>query len=398
MHQELKINHSVAVCDATKVDRGTTADKKTFMNRNLILAVCSILAMSCNNAKDAHSQTDDTAKGLKEHYESYFPIGVAVSPRALKTDEASFVIKHFSSITAENAMKMGPLHPKENEYYWKDADSIVAFAKRNNIKLRGHALVWHQQTPSWFFTDKNGNTVSKEVLMQRIKDHITTVVTRYKDDIYAWDVVNEAIADAKDTIYRSSKFYQICGEDFIAKAFEWAHAADPEAILFYNDYNEIDPVKRSKIISMIRKLRANGIPVHAVGLQAHWALNEPTKDQLDKTLSDFAMLGLPLQITELDISVYPKEHNSRERKAADFDTTYSATKEKAQSRQYRMVFDLFRKYKKNITGVTFWNISDRHSWLDNFPVRGRKDYPLLFDKNLKPKSSYKAVVHFENGK
>lgn len=368
------------------------------MNRNLILAVCSILAMSCNNAKDAHSQTDDTAKVLKEHYESYFPIGVAVSPRALKTDEASFVIKHFSSITAENAMKMGPLHPKQNEYYWKDADSIVAFAKRNNIKLRGHALVWHQQTPSWFFTDKNGNTVSKEVLMQRIKDHITTVVTRYKDDIYAWDVVNEAIADAKDTIYRSSKFYQICGEDFIAKAFEWAHAADPDAILFYNDYNEIDPVKRSKIISMIRKLRANGIPVHAVGLQAHWALNEPTKDQLDKTLSDFAMLGLPLQITELDISVYPKEHNSRERKAADFDTTYSATKEKAQSRQYRMVFDLFRKYKKNITGVTFWNISDRHSWLDNFPVRGRKDYPLLFDKNLKPKSSYKAVVHFENGK
>lgn len=384
------------MCDATKVDISIEADlKNKSMNRNIFLAVCSILAMSCNNANDAHSQIDDTTKGLKDHYESYFPIGVAVSPRALKTVEANLVVKHFSSITAENAMKMGPLQPKENEYYWKDADSIVAFAKRNNMKLRGHALVWHQQTPSWFFTDKDGNTVSKEILLQRIKVHITTVVTRYKDDIYAWDVVNEAIADAKDTIYRGSKFYQICGEEFIAKAFEWAHAADPDAILFYNDYNEIHPVKRGKIISMIQRLRVNGVPVHAVGLQGHWALNEPSKEQLEKTLSDFASLGLPLQITELDISVYPKEHNAREMKAAEFDTTYSSTIEKAQSRQYEMIFDLFRKYKRHITGVTFWNISDRHSWLDNFPVRGRKDYPLLFDKDLRQKSAYKAVIDFD---
>jgi endo-1,4-beta-xylanase len=367
------------------------------MKLNFILVALSILTTSCNNSSDAHSQIHDTTKGLKDYYESYFPIGVAVSPRALKTDEASLVVKHFSSITAENAMKMGPLHPKENEYYWKNADSIVAFAKRNNIKLRGHALVWHQQTPSWFFTDKDSNLVSKEILLQRIKDHITTVVTRYKDDIYAWDVVNEVIADAKDTMYRSSKFYQICGEEFIAKAFEWAHAADPDAILFYNDYNEIDPFKRSKIISMIRKLRANGIPVHAVGLQAHWALNEPSKEQLEKTLNDFASLGLPLQITELDISVYSKEHNSRERKAADFDMTYSLAREREQSKQYEMIFNLFRKYKKHITGVTFWNISDRHSWLDNFPVRGRKDYPLLFDRDLQQKSSYKAVIDFTAG-
>ncbi len=364
--------------------------------KNLICIACLFILVSCNNGNNAQSQSNDSSKGLHEYYHSYFPIGVSVSPKSLQTDEANLVIKHFGSITAENAMKMGPLQPKENEYYWKDADSIVAFAKRNNIKLRGHALVWHQQTPSWFFTDKNGNTVSKEVLMQRIKDHITTVVTRYKDDIYAWDVVNEAIADAKDTIYRSSKFYQICGEDFIAKAFEWAHAADPDAILFYNDYNEIDPVKRKKIITMIQKLKAKGVPVHAIGLQAHWTLNEPTKEQLEQTLNDFASLGLPLQITELDISVYPKEHNAREKKAVDFDTTYTTTRETTQTKQYQMVFELFRKYKKHITGVTFWNISDRHSWLDNFPVKGRKDYPLLFDKALKPKAAYKSVVKFEN--
>lgn len=367
------------------------------MNRALILAVCSILIMSCNNANNAHSQLNDTSRGLKDHYESYFTMGVSVSPKALQTEEANLVVKHFGSITAENVMKMGPLQPKENEFYWKDADSIVAFAKRNNIKLRGHALVWHQQTPDWFFTDKAGNTVSKEVLMQRIKNHITTVVTRYKDDIYAWDVVNEAIADAKDTLYRSSKFYRICGEEFIAKAFEWAHAADPDAILFYNDYNETDPVKRSKIISMIQKLRINGVPVHAVGLQAHWTFNEPSKEQLEKTLSDFASLGLPIQITELDISVYPKEKDNKEKKATEFDTTYSSIKEKAQSKQYEMVFELFRKYKKHITGVTFWNISDRHSWLDNFPIRGRKDYPLLFDRDLKQKSAYRAVIDFVTG-
>jgi endo-1,4-beta-xylanase len=364
------------------------------MNRSLTLAVCAILAISCNNANDAHSQISDSSKGLKDYYKSYFPLGVSVSPGALQTDEANLVAKHFASITAENAMKMGPLHPKENEYYWKDADTIVAFAKRHKLKLRGHALVWHQQTPSWFFTDKDGNTVSKDVLMQRIKDHITTVVTRYKNDIYAWDVVNEAIADAKDTIYRSSKFYQICGEEFIAKAFEWAHAADPDAILFYNDYNEIDPAKRKKIIEMIRQLRSKGVPVHAVGLQAHWALNEPTKQQLDKTLSEFASLQLPLQITELDISVYQKEYKAKETKSADFDTSYTSRRESAQAKQYEMVFELFRKYKKNITGVTFWNISDRHSWLDNFPVKGRKDYPLLFDKHLHPKTSYKAIIDF----
>ena len=177
------------------------------------------MLLSCNNNK-AQSTEIDSAKGLKDYYADYFPIGVSVSPQELIGEEVKLIVNQFNSITAVNAMKMGLLQPMENEYYWKDADSIVAFAKRNNMKIRGHTLVWHQQTPDWFFTDENGKQVTKGILLKRIKDHITTVVTRYKDDIYAWDVVNEAIADAKDTLYRNSKFYQICGEEYIAKAFE----------------------------------------------------------------------------------------------------------------------------------------------------------------------------------
>jgi endo-1,4-beta-xylanase len=364
------------------------------MLKNVSLIFFIITLLSCNN-NNVKSQQVDSSKGLKDYYADFFPIGVSVSPQELKAEEASLIVNEFNSLTAVNAMKMGLLQPKQNEYYWKDADSIVAFAKRNNLKLRGHTLVWHQQTPGWFFTDTNGKEVSKDTLLKRIQDHITTVVSRYKDDIYAWDVVNEVIADDKDTVFRNSRIFQICGEEFIAKAFEWAHAADPDAILFYNDYNEINPVKRAKIISLIRKLRASGIPVHAIGLQAHWTLEEPSKDQLEKTLKDFSSLGLPLQITELDVSVYSFAQTlAHEQKKIAPDQNFTSEKEKRQIRQYEMIFDLLRKYKKSITGITFWNVSDKNSWLNNFPVKNRKDHPLLFDNNLKPKKAYWKVVQF----
>ena len=336
----------------------------------------------------------NATKGLKDYYKNYFPVGVAVSPRALKTDESFLITRHFNSLTPENAMKMGPIHPKEKEYYWKDADSIIAFAQRHNMKVRGHTLCWHNQTPAWLFVDGNGKQVSKEVLLQRLKEHITTVVQRYKGKLYAWDVVNEAISDKPGEYLRASKWLEIAGEEYIAKAFQWAHEADPNALLFYNDYDEINPVKRAKIIRLIQSLQAQGIPIHGVGLQGHWAINEPSKEQLDSTLQQFAGLGLQLQVTELDISVYRKEHEARERRPEDANTTFTPEREQQQLEKYTMAFELFRKYKQHITGVTFWNISDRNSWLDNFPVRGRKDYPLLFDQHLQPKKVFQAVVNF----
>jgi endo-1,4-beta-xylanase len=333
--------------------------------------------------------------GLKDYYKDYFRMGVAVSPQALKrAGEAALVLQQFNSLTPENAMKMGPIHPKENEYNWAAADSIVAFAQRNHLKVRGHTLCWHNQTPGWLFIDSAGKTVSKQVLLQRLKDHITAVVSRYKGMVYAWDVVNEVISDKPGEYFRNSLWYQVCGEEFVAKAFEYAHAADPAAILFYNDYNEINAAKREKIYTLVKSLKDAGVPIHGIGLQGHWAVNEPSAPQLDSTISRLASLGLPLQITELDISVYPKEHNARERTAADYDTAYSAWKEQSQAEVYKACFSVFRKYQKFITGVTFWNISDRSSWLDNFPVRGRKDYPLLFDREFKPKKAFWEVVKF----
>ncbi|MDF2192284.1 endo-1,4-beta-xylanase [Paraflavitalea sp. CAU 1676] len=340
------------------------------------------------------TNTASNTKGLKDYYNNYFPIGVAVSARALKTDEADLILHQFNSLTAENAMKMGPIHPREKEYNWKDADSIAAFAKRHGLKLRGHTLCWHNQTPTWLFVDADGKAVSKEVLLQRLKDHINTIVSRYKGTVYAWDVVNEVISDKPGEYLRPSPWLQIAGEEYITKAFQWAHEADPAAQLFYNDYNEISSDKRAKIIRLIRSLQQKGIPIHGIGLQGHWATNEPSKEQLDSTLKDFASLGLPLQITELDISVYPKEHNARARKPEDANSDFTADREQAQVAKYSMIFELFRKYAKHITSVTFWNISDRHSWLDNFPVTGRKDYPLLFDRNGQPKKAFEAVTNF----
>lgn len=334
-------------------------------------------------------------KGLKDFYADFFDIGVAVSPRALRSDESSLIETHFNSLTAENVMKSQVIHPKENTYDWAQADSIVAYAQRHNMKLRGHTLVWHNQTPPWLFIGSDGKTVAKDVLLERMRAHIHAVVSRYKGKVYAWDVVNEAVSDQKGEYLRKSKFLEIIGEDYIAKAFQFAHEADPDALLFYNDYNEIDSVKRSKIIRLAKELRKAGVPIHGIGLQGHWAINEPSRPQLEQTLADFSNTGLTLHITELDISVYPKEHNARERKAEDNNAEFNTEKRQKQEEVYAMCFEFFRKYKANIRSVTFWNISDRHSWLDNFPVKGRKDYPLMFDENLQPKTAYYRVTEFK---
>ena len=356
----------------------------------VLLAAASlafIMSEGCKSGKAQKQQSND--KGLKDYYKDYFTVGTAVSPQGLKRpEESQLIVREFGSMTPENAMKMGPIHPRENEYYWKDADSIAAFAREHHLKLRGHCLCWHNQTPRWLFIDSTKNpvdTVSKEVLLKRLKDHITAVVTRYKDVVYAWDVCNEVISDNPNEYFRNSPWYRICGEDFVAKAFEYAHEADPKAILFYNDYNETNPVKRAKIIKMVKGLQAAGVPIHGVGLQSHWSIHDLTEGQVDSTLNDFAKLGLKVQITELDMKVQPG--NNRR----DSTVGYTPQREALQTEQYEMVFRLFRKYKGVIQSVTFWNVSDKYSWLDR---RGGKAYPLLFDTTYQPKKAYWQVVNF----
>ncbi len=358
----------------------------------LLVSFISMLLISCGSASKL-SKSSNSAKGLKDYYKDYFLMGAAVTPRSLHGGDSALIVDHFNSITAENAMKMGPIHPKENEYNWKDADSIYAFAKKHGIKMRGHTLCWHSQAPAWMFKNEKGDTVTKEVLLQRLKDHITTVVNRYKDHIYGWDVVNEVIDDRDSVFYRNSAWYKICGEDFIFKAFEYAHAADPKAILFYNDYNTENPKKREKIYQMVKKMKDSGIPIHAMGLQGHWSINNPPQEELEKSIQMFSSLGLQVQVTELDVSVYTGRQGGQLIQGQQRDTSskFTPEMEQLQRDKYKMMFEVFRKYRDKITGVTFWNLSDRSSWLDG---RGRKNYPLLFDTNRQPKKAYYDVVNF----
>jgi len=358
----------------------------------ILVGLAGLLLLACGTQKPSGSANAE--KGLKHYYQPFFPMGVAVAPRDLSGVNADFIRKNYNSITSENAMKMGPIHPKENNYYWKDADSIVSFATKNNLKVRGHALVWHEQTPVWLFKNADGSQVSKEVLLQRMKDHIFTVFNLYKGKIYAWDVVNEAIDDDSTNFLRNSPWYQIAGEDFIAKAFEYAHEADPNAKLFYNDYNAVRPEKRERIYRLLKKLVDAKVPIDGVGIQGHWSIFEPSEAELRKAIEQYSSLGLDVQITELDMSIYPWEKERRAKRSGESDELTPELEQK-QIDQYSKVFKIFREYRKNITGVTFWNISDRYSWLDSYPVPGRKNYPLLFDANLKPKKAFWEVVNFK---
>lgn len=364
--------------------------KSIRINWGLILLML-IISQGCCLLQQPNSSSDN---GLKDHYKAYFPIGVAVNTRTLNGEESQLLLKEFNSITPENAMKMEVIHPREDFYFWRDADSMVNFAQNHQLKVRGHNLCWHEQVPNWMFKDNNGGPVTKEVLFKRLKDHITTVVKRYKGKIYAWDVVNEVIGDADDEFIRNSLWYQICGEEYIAKAFEYAHAADPEALLFYNDYNSERPVKRDKIYRLLKNLIDQKVPIHGIGLQAHWSVFEPAEKELREAIELYASLGLQIHFTELDMSVYPWEKNKRQKRSGESDRLTPELEAK-QIDQYAKVFKIFREYKKHITSVTFWNVSDRYSWLDYYPVPGRKNYPLLFDQNLQRKKAYQKVVDFK---
>ena len=344
------------------------------------------------------SQPPAADKGLKDYYQNYFPVGVAVGEGNLTNPaEAAFILRQFNSLTPENAMKMGPIHPTQNRYDWQAADAIVAFAQAHHLRVRGHNLCWHEQTPKWLFVSANGNRVSRDTLLRRLHQHIDAVVGRYRGKLYAWDVVNEAIADDSTQFLRNSDWHQICGPDFIAEAFRYAHAADPTAVLFYNDYNTERPEKRARVYRLLKQLVDAGVPVGGVGLQGHWSLYEPSEVELRATIERFAGLGLQVQITELDVSVYPWEKERRAKRPGESDA-YTPAMQQQQTAQYSLFFQVFRAEARarHLTGVTFWNISDQHTWLDDYPVAGRKNHPLLFDEQLRPKAAYRAVVQFRD--
>jgi len=324
---------------------------------------------------------------LATSYQDLFSIGTCVNTQNLRTHR-ELIIKHFNSITAENEMKFESLHPEEGVYTFEAADQIIQFAEDNYKLVRGHTLVWHNQTPKWVFHQANGQYVTREQLLERMKDHITTVVKRYREHIFCWDVVNEAIEDKTDKLLRTSPWLEIIGPDFIEKAFIYAHEADPQALLFYNDYGESAPQKRDKIVQLVTDLIAKGIPVHGIGLQCHWNIYGPNISQIREAIEKYAALGLQIHITELDMSVYSHDDQRT-------DLTEPTTEMlDLLAERYESVFGLFREYADVITNVTFWGPADDQSWLQSFPVRSRKNWPLLFDYEQKPKKAFYKIIDF----
>ena len=341
---------------------------------------------------------------LKEVFKNDFMIGAALNRRQFSEEDPRamrIIDAHFNSITPENQLKWMYVHPSPDKYDFNGSDRYVEFGEKHGMYVIGHTLVWHRQTPDWVFEDGNGKPASRDLLLSRLRDHIHTVVGRYKGRIKGWDVVNEAI-EANGTM-RQSKWLKIIGEDYVAKAFEFAHEADPNAQLYYNDYSLENEPKRSGAIELIKKLQAVGIPVAAVGLQGHNRLNWPTVEQQDATIASFAKLGIKVNITELDMDVLPavseetgpglKLTPELEAKLNPFASSLPEGVEKEQAKRYGELFAVYLKNADVIDRITFWGVTDGDTWLNNWPVRGRTNYPLLFDRDGKPKLAFDAVVN-----
>ncbi|MFC1495775.1 endo-1,4-beta-xylanase, partial [Thermodesulfobacteriota bacterium] len=344
-------------------------------------------------------------KGLKDYYADNYLIGAALFPELFDAPVSAELIKtHFSTITPENDFKWALLHPTLNEYKFNRADKIAEFAQANGIKLIGHTLVWHSQLGRGVYTKEDSqdpnDLVDSETLFSRIKDHIFTVAGRYKGKVHGWDVVNEALEE--DGTFRGSNFYKIAGETFIEKAFEYAHMADPNAELYYNDYNLVKPEKRQGAIKIIKNLQEKGLKVDAVGIQAHWDMTFPELEEIEKSILEFSELGIKVMFTELDVSVLPSPWDMP---SADIGVRYqnnetmnpypdgipdSASEELA--KRYMDIFTIFNKHMDKISRVTFWGLHDGISWKNNFPIRGRTDYPLIFDREMNPKKAYWEII------
>jgi len=370
---------------------------------------------------------------LKDAYKDHFLMGVAIN-RTIAMDQAvradnvnrnldevrkdtAVVLRHYNQITSENDMKWQLIHPREGAdgYDFGPADAFVNFGLSNDLYLVGHTLVWHSQTPNWVFAGTNppptlastnnqgrprsgrgfsGPRASREELLARMREHIHTVVGRYKGKVKVWDVVNEAISDGGTNVLRNSPWSEIIGPDFIAKAFEYAHEADPEAILRYNDYGLENPGKRGKLITLIKELQAQKVPVHAIGSQAHVSVSSPSFAGMDACLTELASLGLPVHITELDVN---GARGGQQSASADISenaaTTQGGLIDDANRRladQYANIFKAFLKHKNSVKMVTFWGVNDGVSWR----ASGK---PLLFDANNQPKPAFDAVIGVATG-
>ncbi|MDR1348477.1 MAG: endo-1,4-beta-xylanase [Prevotellaceae bacterium] len=362
---------------------------KVLQKTLLITAVCCCALTACKKSTVENST-------LAKAFAGKFLIGTALNSLQifeLDTLGVQIITEQFNAIVPENCMKSMYLQPEEGKFFFDEADEYVAFGEANNMWITGHCLVWHSQAPQWFFIDENGNDVSREMLIERMRSHITTVVSRYRGRIKGWDVVNEAIMD--DGSWRQSKFYRIIGEDFIPLAFQFAHEADPEAELYYNDYSTAIEAKCQGIVGLVKSIQEKGLRIDAVGMQGHLNMDSPTVEEFEKSLLAFSSLGVKVMVTELDLTVLPAFRGfTGADVSANFDfkaelNPYSDSipAEIALQQQNRYIdfFRLFLKHHDKVSRVTLWGVTDKDSWRNDWPVHGRTDYALLFDREYQPK-------------
>ena len=341
---------------------------------------------------------------LRDAYADCFLVGTALN-RWYIADEVpgmlDFAAGQFSAVTAENAMKWGRVHPEPDSYAFDIPDQMVAWGEANDVAVIGHTLVWHSQTPRWVFQGEDGEPASREELLARLKQHMTAVMWRYKGRVHGWDVLNEAILD--DGEWRDSPWRRILGPDYVAEIFTLAHEIDPEAELYYNDYNMYMPGKRDAVVAMVKDLQARGVPIHGIGMQGHFGLGRPGMDEFTTALDAYGALGLKVMVTELDLSVLPSPEGlgwgadisqmaERKDELDPYTDGLPADVAAEQATQYAALFRELVARQDFVTRVTFWGVTDGDNWKNNFPVRGRTDYTLLFDRDRQPKPAFDAVI------
>ncbi len=333
----------------------------------IFIYVFILLFFSCSSEHPKHS-IDNIS--LQSKFQSFFSLGIGIHKSDIILDSLKLISSHFSSISSASGLKFDHIHPHIDEYDFSRADSLYAFAQKNNLKFRGHTLVWGNRNPYWLFWDAKGNLVHRKLLDQRLKDHIMTVVGRYKKGIYAWDVVNEAVYDNDKEWLKNNTWFKIMGADYIYNAFRYAHEADSNAVLFYNDYNAEFPDKRKRIVQLITMMKERNVPIHGIGIQGHWTTANLNLNDLEDAIDAYSALGLTVQITELNI-VNAKNPGSE-------NPAYL----KKIANTYHKLFKVLLKHKQQISGITFWQSELPH----------HKYYPL-FDSLLQPTIVYQSIIN-----
>jgi endo-1,4-beta-xylanase len=326
-------------------------------------------------------------------------MGAAVTSRQLGDPRIEkLVAEQFNYLTAEYEFFPQSLHPRPGQFTFERADRIAEFAKTHHLPLTGHMLCWGQFTPAWMFEGADHKPLSREKALANLKQHIDGVVGHFRGKVVSWNVVNEGLSDAPDEYLRDTPARRAIGDDYIAKAFEYAHAADPDALLYYNDYNIEEPLKLAKTIKLIRSLRQQKLRIDAVGIQGHWLLNYPDVKVIDQALTTLGKEGIKVMITELDVDVLPRNESGADLAhvngtgANPYASGLPAKIAAEQARRYADLFRTFAAHADTISAITFWGVDDGQSWLNGYPVKGRTNYPLLFDRALMPKPAFKAVI------